>query len=478
MQAIVRPSIPRSQQHWIAWALAVVLPAAACWVTAQFSFMYTIPFALAFVSIAFLSVYAGTAQAILATFVAIACHNILLSPPYGDWSLSRPDQMRATALLVSALFISLMNGRRKTAKEAHESAMLALEERNADLVLAQQGSRCAAWTYDPRDRPRWHRGGFEVFGIPFDEVEKLPSSIPLIASEDRERVRSAILNMIETRGPMHFEYRCIWPNGEVHWSEVRGTPLPGEPPIWRGVTFDITERKLAEAALLRTEKLAAMGRLASTVAHEVNNPLESVTNLLYLANQDPALCDETKDYLAMAEKELARLANITRLTLGSVRSNFSRGRTEVAAICDEVLSSFDRRIEMKQIQIDRLYSTGVFVYIAPHELRQIVTNLVANAIDACSPPNAVIRLKMESDETAVVLSCQENGSGIDASHLPRIFEPFFTTKEDVGTGIGLWVTSELTKYNGGSISVTSGELEGGMRTSFRVQFPTIADSAS
>jgi PAS domain S-box-containing protein len=170
---------------------------------------------------------------------------------------------------------------------------------------------------------RWQRGGFEVFGISFGELEKLHTPIPLIHPEDQERVRAIVDEMVATHGPLHIEYRVIFPNGDLHWNEARGTFIPGRYPCWRGATFDITESKLAENALLRSEKLAAMGRLASTVAHEINNPLEAVTNLLYLARTDSSLSPASQGYLATAEAELGRLADITRLTLGFVRNSSS-----------------------------------------------------------------------------------------------------------------------------------------------------------
>jgi signal transduction histidine kinase len=230
---------------------------------------------------------------------------------------------------------------------------------------------------------------------------------------------------------------------------------------WRGVTVDITERKLTEAALLRSEKLAAMGRLASTVAHEINNPLEAVTNLLYLARTDSSEGAERREYLAAAERELTRLGNITRLTLGFVRSGGDTADTDVAEVVDEVLHLFRHRLETKNIQVERQYEPGVSVRIPPHELRQIATNLVANAADAVPLSDGYISIRIQRADgdgaTHGVLQVEDNGSGIEAAHMTRIFEPFFSTKEEFGTGIGLWVTKELVEKNGGRIAVASGK---------------------
>jgi signal transduction histidine kinase len=246
--------------------------------------------------------------------------------------------------------------------------------------------------------------------------------------------------------------------------------------VWRGVTLDITERKKTEAALLRAEKLAAMGRLASTVAHEINNPLESVTNLLYLARAGASMDEETQAYLATAENELARLSNITRLTLGFVRTSASSAETQVADVVDEVLSIFSHRFETKNVHVDCHYEPDVCITIAPHELRQIATNLIANAADAVGAGDARIGIHVAREEGKAVLLVEDNGAGIDDEHLPRIFEAFFSTKEEVGTGIGLWVTRELVEKNGGRIfakssKVVGGGLASGVTTQFRVEFP-------
>ena len=254
--------------------------------------------------------------------------------------------------------------------------------------------------------------------------------------------------------------------------EMRGHRTPGPGCCWRGVTVDITERKLSEAALLRSEKLAAMGRLASTVAHEINNPLEAVTNLLYLAGTDAATPPQTRAYIATAERELARLSNITRLTLGFVRNSGSVTRTALGEVVDDVLYLFQHRLESRGGRVERDFQAGVAVLIAPHELRQIVTNLVANAADAVGPPDGCVRLRVFQEADCAVLLVEDNGSGIEPHLLERIFEPFFSTKGEIGTGIGLWVTRELVEKSGGRISVQSSvDPARGPSTAFRVEFP-------
>ncbi len=260
---------------------------------------------------------------------------------------------------------------------------------------------------------------------------------------------------------------------------MRGTRIPGSRCRWRGVTLDITERKLGEAALLHSEKLAAMGRLASTVAHEINNPLEAVTNLLYLASADDTLESTTRSYVDMAERELARLGNITRLTLGFVRTTSDTVDVEIAESVEDVLSILQHRFDSSGISIERHYEPNTRISIPPHELRQIATNLIANASDAVSSPSPgpsggpspKIAIRIAKHQHTAVLTVEDNGAGIPATNLQRIFDPFFSTKKEVGTGIGLWVTKEIVEKNGGTISVESGNLPHGFHTIFRVEFP-------
>jgi PAS domain S-box-containing protein len=446
------------------WLLAVVLPILSSVITAHFAFLHIVPFALHVLSVVFIAMVGGVGPAIVAVAASILSNFYLVRGASGDPEQLWITSLRCLVLVLIGVLVSTMN-------RVRLRALTALEERTEALMLSQQCSRCASWSYDPRDKTRWQRGGFEVFGVPFDELEKLASPIELIHPEDQAEVRSAVVEMLATRGPLHMEYRVIFPNGELHWSEARGTPVPGKLPIWRGVTFDITERKLAESALLRSEKLAAMGRLASTVAHEINNPLEAVTNLLYLARSEAEPGSASQSYLATAEAELARLSDITRLTLGFVRNSSNPRNVDPAETFDEVLSIFRHRFEMKNIRVECSYEMGVAIHIAAHELRQIVTNLISNAADALAESGAVLSIRLSRADGIALLMVEDNGSGISEANQRRIFEPFFSTKQDVGTGIGLWVTRELVEKNGGSISVRSGELEGGMKTAFRIEFP-------
>jgi PAS domain S-box-containing protein len=459
--------------------LAVILPVFSTWLTERYSVLHQVPYSPHLLAILIVGFVGGLLPSMLAALVSLLSRMSLRYFVPFDAMTFRSELLHSSVLFVAAFVVwSLMRGRRRS-EQALESTLAALQERTDDLVASLASSKCACWTFDLETgvSPRWYNGSYPIFGRPFAELEAMPSILSLIHPDDHVRLPELIEHLRNSSEPVQFEYRCLWPNGELHSLEMRGNRIPGKVCAWRGVTVDITERKLAEAALLRAEKLAAMGRLASTVAHEINNPLESVTNLLYLARAEDHLPEPARTYLSTAESELGRLSNITRLTLGFVRTSGSVGDTSISAVVDEVLSIFEHRVAAKKIKVQRHYDHHVKVHIAPHELRQIATNLIANAIDAVSTAGACISVHICDEDPLVVLLIDDNGSGIEPAHLARIFEPFFSTKEEVGTGIGLWVTRELVEKNGGRISVeicndpANCTLPAGVSTRFRVEFP-------
>jgi PAS domain S-box-containing protein len=455
----------------------VVLPFASAYLTAHVRVIGTIPFGLNFIAIAAIGVLGGLGPSLVATTFCVVAWELMVPPAHPLLPLELGDLFRILMLYAQAVLVSVLNARRAHTANQLEMALGTLRERTDALVASLHASKCACWVIDLDSgrSTRWYSGSYQIFGRPFEELEKLPSLSPLLHPDDQPRLLELAGAMRAQHDPLVFEHRVPWPNGELHYLEMRATRVAGDGCVWRGVTVDITERKLAELALLRQEKLAAMGRLASTVAHEINNPLEAVTNLLYLALGETRMSDETRTYLNTAERELARLGDITRLTLGFVRNSSVRRAIRMETVVDEVLSIFRHRYEQKGIEVERRSDPDVFIEIAPHELRQILTNLISNAADAVNGMAPRISIRIFAAPPNAVFLLEDNGTGIAAEVLPRIFDPFFTTKADVGTGIGLWVTRQLVESNGGTIAVESGELENGMATRFRIELP-ITDS--
>ena len=465
----------------VAYVLAVVLPVLGTLLTWYIPGLHALPYALHFLAVVFVGSLGGLPPALLTVALAVFTRMGLGAALPQSATPIHLEIPRALVLTAAALLVWLMNWSRLRSERKLGAALAALQERSDTLAETLNSSQCASWTIDLDSgmSARWHAGSYPVFGRPFAELEPLPSLRPLLHPEDQPRLDGLVELMRSTSETVVFEHRVPWPNGDLHWLEMRGTRVSGRPCVWRGVTVDVTKRKLSEAALLRAEKLAAMGRLASTVAHEINNPLEAVTNLLYLAHADPGLGDETRAYIATAETELARLGNITRLTLGFVRNNATVSNVEMSAVVDDVLSIIRHRLDTKYVTVERSNNPDVRVPIDPHELRQIATNLIANAVDAVASTGARIAIHICREDSIAVIQVEDNGVGIAAANLQRIFEPFFSTKEEVGTGIGLWVTRELVEKNGGRIfvhsrgpdAISSDDLPAGTTTRFRVELP-------
>ncbi len=215
----------------------------------------------------------------------------------------------------------------------------------------------------------------------------------------------------------------------------------------------------AQDALRRSEKLAVTGRLAASIAHEINNPLEAVTNLLYLmrGSDNPA---QAHSYLSQADQELARVAEITRQTLRFYREPSHPVDTVVAGVLHSVLVLYNSRILAANVEVLlEIEAPDATVLASPGELRQVIANIVGNAIDAMRHGGRLrLRISEENggdDAPRVRLTIGDTGSGIPAALLPSIFEPFVTTKGETGTGLGLWVTGEIIRRNGWGIRVRS-----------------------
>ena len=249
---------------------------------------------------------------------------------------------------------------------------------------------------------------------------------------------------------------------------------------------DVTQQKRLEAALRTTERLASVGRLAATVAHEINNPLEAVANLIYLACLNPELPASARGCLVTADEELQRVSHIARQTLGFYRDTSSPVRIRVSDAIEEVLAIYERRYRYKDMTVLRRVSPALTVRSLMGEFKQILSNLFANAIDA-SLQGGTIRISAWeachpfSKVPGIRLAVADEGVGVPAANLRRIFTPFFTTKKDVGTGLGLWIAKDLLEKKGGSIrcrSRVSGLSRRRSGTVMMVFLPTVADPAA
>ena len=242
----------------------------------------------------------------------------------------------------------------------------------------------------------------------------------------------------------------------------------------------------AQEALRKSEKLAVAGRLAASIAHEINNPLESVTNLLFLMRTaDPA---NYSGYLKQAEQELARVTEITKQTLHFYREPSRPGPVNVVAVLDSVLTLYHPRIASAGVHVQREFDDTLPIMGAPGEFRQIFSNLIINAVDAMRRGGCLLLRAGNANDPVnraipgIRISIADNGTGIPRELLDRIFEPFVTTKGETGTGLGLWVTAELVHKLSGRIRVKSRTTQrpnesAKLRTVFSIFFPAYVEAA-
>jgi signal transduction histidine kinase len=243
------------------------------------------------------------------------------------------------------------------------------------------------------------------------------------------------------------------------------------------IAREVTDLKRAERTLRTTEKLAATGRLAASIAHEINNPMASVTNLLYLLQHHSTLDTIASEYVKLAQEELQRVTHIVRQMLGFYRESEAPVSVNLKDVLENVLTLYARRLSTSRIEIDRRYHTDATVRGFPGEIRQVFSNLVVNSIEALGDKGQIrIDIRASRDWSnpevrGVRVLIADTGPGIAEAARRRIFEPFFTTKGERGTGLGLWVSEGIIRKHGGSMRVRSRTSENYHGTCFSVFLP-------
>jgi signal transduction histidine kinase len=211
-----------------------------------------------------------------------------------------------------------------------------------------------------------------------------------------------------------------------------------------------------EQSLLQAEKIAATGRMAATIAHEINNPLEAVMNLLYLLRAK-ITDDEGRGFLATAEDELGRVSHIAKQTLGYYREQAAASLASVSDIAEHAFTIYEPRCITAGITIRKSISPSTKIVLRRGEMMQVISNLIVNSIYAM-PHGGTLSISVCDDSSVgsgVVLTVEDDGVGIRPKDLPKVFDAFFTTRTTVGTGIGLFVAKQFVEGHGGRISIES-----------------------
>lgn len=350
-------------------------------------------------------------------------------------------------------------GRRAAAAIENAQLHRAVVEQEGQLRLSHAAAKIGHWTLDlARNKAVWSNEFKAIHHLPPETEPTVEGGAALIHPEDRESVLKRLQETLESGADvLSMDHRTLTPDGRLLWMQSRGRVLrdeTGKAVRIHGVTIDVTESRLAENALRRTEKLAAAGRLAATVAHEVNNPLESLMNLIYLAESTEGLPPQAILYLKTASEEIKRMAHVVRQTLGFYRESIHPVETDLGPAVAEVFELYRGRAHGRSLRLSFHAEPGLMVRVNSGEIRQVIANLVSNAIDA-TPAGGVIAADVRRIDGHVRVQVTDTGTGIAPGDLEHLFEPFFTTKSDVGTGLGLWVSKGIVDKHGGSLVLES-----------------------
>jgi PAS domain S-box-containing protein len=419
-----------------------------------FPVLHRHPFVLLLAAVLFTARFLGFGPAVFCSLLATACMDFFAVPPYYSFSIrTGADLERLVAFLAISMFAGSMARQRTLAESRADRTtreMAAIVEYSCDAIYSASPDGIIT---------SWNRAAELLYGYTANEA--VGSSVQQLAPPERRDEVVQNYAVIRRGGNVASHQTERMRKDGTRWPVLLSiSPLRnvrGEIVGASSIARDISAEKVSEEAIRRSEKLATAGRLAASIAHEINNPLEAVTNLLYLARHDASHAEE---YLTMAEKEVARVANLAQQTLGFVRDASSLDAVDPIPIIEETLQLYSRKLDKRKISVKRSYRSSCEVPAYSGELRQLLSNLLVNAVDAMSEGGSLqVRVATGRNWTdgrkGVRITIADSGSGIARDNLPQIFEPFYTTKKDTGTGLGLWVSRGIVQKHSGSIRVRS-----------------------
>jgi PAS domain S-box-containing protein len=320
----------------------------------------------------------------------------------------------------------------------------------------------------------WNDAATRVFGYSAEEMIGA-SILKLIPEHLHSDEKTIIENIRAGRRIEHFETVRVTKDGTLLDVSLTVSPIKDEEGRVIGaskILRDISSRKRIEQSLLQAEKIAATGRMAATIAHEVNNPLEAITNLLYLLRAK-ITDDEGRGFLETAEEEIGRVSHIAKQTLGYYREHAAASLASVSDIAEHALTIYEPRCTAAGIAVKRSIAPSTKVMLRRGEIMQVISNLIANSIYAMREGGTLLLSvsNVSSPGDGVVLTVEDDGVGIAPTDLPKVFDAFFTTRTTVGTGIGLFVAKQFVEGHGGRIRIESDSESERHGTTVRVFLP-------
>ena len=322
----------------------------------------------------------------------------------------------------------------------------------------------------------WNSAAHKMFG--YTDQEMIGQSILRLIPEELHYEEDEILRKLRSRQRIdHYETTRRKKNGELFQVSVTISPVIDKSGKVIGaskIARDISDKKRVEKLLIQSEKLAATGRMAAAIAHEINNPLESLINIIFLARQQSAPESRIHQLLITAEQELERVSHIARQTLGYYKDTGAPVSTHIHELIQNVLSVYNSKMLSSNIAVDSRFDDIPKISVSKGEMLQVFSNVIANAIDAMKQGGVLTiatRNVLSEAQPAIEIVIRDSGIGIDQHNLQHVFEPFFTTKGILGTGIGLWVAKQLVSRRGGHITIASSTTPKNSGTTVTVLIP-------
>jgi PAS domain S-box-containing protein len=322
----------------------------------------------------------------------------------------------------------------------------------------------------------WNKAAERIFG--FTAEEMIGQSILRIIPEGLYYEEDEILRKLRSGERIeHYETTRKKKSGELFQVSVTISPIVDNSGRIIGaskIARDISDKKRVEQLLIQSEKLAATGRMAAAIAHEINNPLESLINVIFLARQNCSSESRVHQLLLTAEQELERVSHIARQTLGYYKDTGAPTDVYVHELIQNVLTVYNSKMLSAGISVDSRFNDLQKITVSKGELLQVLSNVVANSIDAMKQGGVLsihTRNSLSAPQEGIEIVIRDTGDGIEQENLPRVFEPFFTTKGILGTGIGLWVAKQLITRRGGQITIATSSTRGNSGTTVTIFIP-------
>jgi PAS domain S-box-containing protein len=306
----------------------------------------------------------------------------------------------------------------------------------------------------------WNKAAERIFG--YSPEEMIGQSILRLIPEGLYYEEEEILAKLRAGERIeHYETTRKKKNGEHFQVSVTISPITDHSGKVTGaskIARDISDKKRVEQLLIQSEKLAATGRMAAAIAHEINNPLESLINVIFLARLQSPPESRINQLLLTAEQELERVSHIARQTLGYYKDTGAPTSAHIHELIQNVLTVYNSKMMSAGISVDSRFNDLQKISVSKGEMLQVLSNVIANSIDSMKQGGILTittRNVLTGPQEGIEVVIRDTGTGIDQDNLPRVFEPFFTTKGILGTGIGLWVAKQLITRRGGQITIAS-----------------------